>query len=839
MRRHRSSLMVYRRFYFLLLLSLCVSSYSPEISAAASSRVIEQYKSALELTPDDVNIRYLLGRSLIQHGDYAGGIEEFLRVYPEKRSEPEINYNLGFAYLQRADYDNAEKYFNAVLAIDEGAARDYRLDKAFLSLGTHYQQAGEIEKAIKNFTLSLRLNEKNIKIYLMLALLHSNMGDNGSALKYLERARDIDAQDEELIKFLTSIHNRMGNDYLAKNMNGEARMEFEKVLAIDSSDLYAIYYLGYLDYLQKDMESAVLRLGKLTALKIEDESLKQGIKPLLFNIGAYYLQNEKFEKARLTMEKVVMLFPDYPKAYFYLGLASFSMADYDKAIDVFEKTVKLDPSNARAVKQLGKAYDEARKQHFEKGKEYYQAKKYGEALAELERTIQISPGFEPAKKYRDAVIAAFEVVRKEEEVRLGATTSALVKEARSFLAEGELLSARGKLLKIKEIDPLNGEADDLLKECLEKINARIEENLLNARAQVGAEEYYKAIRAFKEVLFLEPDHSEASAGISLAAKKLASRVEAINRDAEAFMSKESFRQALDSYSAVLKLNPEEKTALAGRQLALSRLDVYYDEYLGMGSDYEKLEQFSEALSYFQKALDLKPGDSAALSKIGNVRQRMGSLKGIEEMLNGAQKAFSGGSLNEAISGFSNVLKLDADNNDAKKGLREAKSSRNGKVDSMLSHASSLYNAGKYKETVEICREILALDAEEKKAAMLLAKAKNAINGETNPIVTKGKKLFDEGSLDEAGILFTKAMRSDPGNMVAQRYLSKMDPQRLLRVIDAEIKRSYLLGIDSYTSGNYKDALKSWNEVLELDPSHEKTLLNIGKAKKKLAAIKGE
>ncbi len=328
-------------------------------------------------------------------------------------------------------------------------------------------------------------------------------------------------------------------------------------------------------------------------------------------------------------------------------------------------------------------------------------------------------------------------------------------------------------------------------------------------------------------------------GIKTAGQKLASQLAVMNRDAEMYMSKELFRRAFDSYLKVLEINPEDKSALVGRQLSLAKLDIYYDEYLGMGRDYEKLEQFSEALSYFKKALNLKPGDSVALSKIGNVRQKMGSLKGIEEMLNGAQIAFSRGRLNEAISGFLNVLKLDADNNDAKKGLKEARNSRRSKVDSMLSKASSLYNGKRYKETVNLCRKILTLDAEEKKAAMLLSKARNAINSATNPLVAKGIKLFDEGSLDEAVIIFTRAMRSDPGNMVAQRYLSKVDPQHLLKVVNAKIKRSYLMGIDRYTSGKYKDALKSWNDVLDLDPSHEKALLNIGKAKKKIASIKGK
>ncbi len=258
----------------------------------------------------------------------------------------------------------------------------------------------------------------------------------------------------------------------------------------------------------------------------------------------------------------------------------------------------------------------------------------------------------------------------------------------------------------------------------------------------------------------------------------------------------------------------------------------------MGRDYKKLEQFSEALLYFKKALNLKPGDGAALSEIGNVRQKMGSLKGIEEMLKGAKKAFAKGMFNEAISGFSNVLKLDPGNKYAGKSLKEVRASRRKKVASMLSKASSLYNGKKYKDTVYLCRKILALDGEEKKASHLLANARKAIKSETNPLVAEGKKLFDTGNVDAAVILFRRALRSDPGNSVAQRYLSKVDSELVLKVLGKEVKKFYLLGIDRYTKGRYEEALKAWNNVLGLEPEHEKALLNIGKAKRKLAAIKG-
>ena len=823
----------------LLILSLTILHSSPEISAATSSKIIDQYRNALKITPEDTNTRYLLGRFLVQHGDYAAGIEEFLKVYPEKKLEPEINYNLGFAYLKTAAYDKADQYFNTLLSIDANAARDYRLDYAFINLGTHYRELGKFERAIRCFNLALRLNAGNIKTYLMLALLHSNKGDNGAALKYLEQAREIDDKDEELIKFITSIHNRIGSDYIANNLNAKARTQFEKVLEVDSSDLYAIYYLGYLDYLEKDMESSAKRLGILTSLKMDDEDIKQGIRPLLFNIGAYYLQNERYEKAGQSMERVLAVFPGYTKARYYLGLAAMNMEDYDKAIAVFEKVVELEPSNAKAIKHLGRVYDKARVQHFEKGKEYYHAKKYKEALVELERSILISPDFAPAIKYRDVVLEAFEGIRKEAEEKLGVRTSALIKEAKTLLADGELLAAREKLLKVKEIDPLNSDADAILKLCLKRIDAQIEKNLDFARTQMNEGKYYRAIKAFRKVIFFKPEHSEALGGIRNAGQKMELQLEAMKRDGETHMSNESFRRANQVYSKMLEINPEDEVALSGQQLSRSKLDIYYDEYLGMGRDYKKLKQFTEALAYFKKALNLKPGDLPALDEIASVRQKMGSLKGIEKILKAALNAFSKDRLNEAISGFLNVLKLDPDNKDAKRGLKEARNSRREKVDSMLTRAYSLYKVGKYNNTVDLSIKILALDSEEEKAKRLLAKARKAIRNEANPLLAKGRKLFDDGFLDAAVILFRKALKTDPGNLVARRYLSKMDSKHVLKIVEREMKKSYLIGIDSYTHGKYKKALDAWNDVLDLDPEHEKALLNIAKAKRKLAATKGE
>jgi cytochrome c-type biogenesis protein CcmH/NrfG len=51
------------------------------------------------------------------------------------------------------------------------------------------------------------------------------------------------------------------------------------------------------------------------------------------------------------------------------------------------------------------------------------------------------------------------------------------------------------------------------------------------------------------------------------------------------------------------------------------------------------------------------------------------------------------------------------------------------------------------------------------------------------------------------------------------------------------ERLYLLGIENYTKGKYEDAVALWNQVLVLNPRHEKARMNIEKARRKILQIK--
>lgn len=806
--------------------------------AESDSKAVVYYRKALELDPSDTETRYYLGIALLSQGDYEAGVKELLNVYPERTEEPEINFNIGYAYLQLKKPGDAFKYFDALSTLNSASAKDYRLDAAFLNLGLEYDKSGDTGKTLACFESALKINAENIRTYLALGSVYLKMGDNERAIGYLEKAGEIDGNNGDIIKMLAAAHNNMGVDYLGRKRYGEAKKEFRNVLEMDSSHLYATYYLGYICYLEKDYDTALFNLDKLTSLKIEDENLKKALKPLLFNLAAHYAEAGKYETALKILDRIVRFFPDYSKALYYAGAVAADNEDFDKAIEMFEKYLEKEPSDQDVVAQLGMVYDKAKASHFEAGKRYYDDKNYRDALNEFEKALLISPEFGAARKYRDVVASELEGIREKEKKRLNTVVLPLLSEGKALLNDGELLAAEEKLLQAKSLDPSNNEAAAELLKCRNLIDQEITRNLDEGKNYMESKKYYNSLRSFRNVVFYDPENESANEYIVEVRRLLDNEVDPYLRAGEKYIKDENYRKALERYERALDIDPENKNAASGKELASVKIDSFFDEYLGMARDYTKVKQFQIAKGYYNEALDLKPGDSVALAEIAELRQKMGSLKGLDAMLKDAQRALVKGKYNKAISGFSNVLKIDSGNSEATRGLKEASYRKQNRIDAMIAEAETLYENGDYHDTIDLCREIESLERGETRARKLLDNSKNAINNASAPHIARGKELFDKGDIDGAVISFKKALGYDPGNALVRRYLSRIDSHQIERIVEKEIKRAYLAGLDNYTKGKYEEALNEWRKVLELDSDHERALLNIDKANRKLTAISG-
>jgi tetratricopeptide (TPR) repeat protein len=107
---------------------------------------------------------------------------------------------------------------------------------------------------------------------------------------------------------------------------------------------------------------------------------------------------------------------------------------------------------------------------------------------------------------------------------------------------------------------------------------------------------------------------------------------------------------------------------------------------------------------------------------------------------------------------------------------------------------------------------------------ILQKAKNKLNdiisekiklAEQSTNFLKKKKLLEEG------------LQIDPDNEVIKEMLKTIDKK-----IDEEVTKLYFKGVDYYAEDKLKEAIKVWEEALQLKPNHKRISVDLARAKEK-------
>jgi adenylate cyclase len=177
------------------------------------------------------------------------------------------------------------------------------------------------------------------------------------------------------------------NQY-TKEANDHARMLFKKALEIDSGYAMALEKMGWTHLIDwtmgwsSDPESVNLafELGQRAAAV--DDSV-EGTHCLLGNV---YLWRKQYDKAVELYEKSLTLNPNYANGLCDLGGVLSFAGKPQEAVELIERALRLDPFFPYHFFYLGHAY--------------FLIKNYEEALAALEKAIAGNPEFFPARAFR-------------------------------------------------------------------------------------------------------------------------------------------------------------------------------------------------------------------------------------------------------------------------------------------------------------------------------------------------------------------------------------------------------------------------------------------------------
>lgn len=153
-----------------------------------TAEAIPAYEKAVALKPDSITLRYALGALLWKAIRYDEAEQVFLEILRRQPGEPRASFNLGDIYLTNGDAAKAIPFL-------ETAAKSFPDEfDTHLALGKAYLGANQIEKAIAELEIAVKLNDKIAEGFYHLGLALQRGGRKEEAKKAMSKTQELKKQ---------------------------------------------------------------------------------------------------------------------------------------------------------------------------------------------------------------------------------------------------------------------------------------------------------------------------------------------------------------------------------------------------------------------------------------------------------------------------------------------------------------------------------------------------------------------------------------------------------------------------------------------------------------------
>jgi tetratricopeptide (TPR) repeat protein len=350
------------------------------------------FREALERDPGDLRCNTSLGELALKNGLYLEALEYFNKAIERDESFFKAWYYKGLTQLRLGDLKDAEKCLNrASYGLDWYAVAHFELAQLTAS-------QGRLDRAWQHINNSIKSNGFNSQAHAVRALILIGMGRYDEALDVAKTNLTADPLDLFSKQLQVTAAEAAGTEDVLLGALDAELLELTRADGENHIEL-AIRFARCGDF------ADAIKVLELSA----DESLEPIVSPLLYYYQAYYhMQMEEPERARNLLKKAsaespkycfpyrletypvlewaILENPDDALAHYLLGNLLKKCQRPGEAVAHWERSVKLDPGNVVAQRNLGQAYYE--EGDLQKAKAAYQAAiqadpSAGKAITEL------------------------------------------------------------------------------------------------------------------------------------------------------------------------------------------------------------------------------------------------------------------------------------------------------------------------------------------------------------------------------------------------------------------------------------------------------------------------
>jgi tetratricopeptide (TPR) repeat protein len=264
--------------------------------------------------------------------DRSGDPAQAFRIWKENRSGPFL-VTLGECLRKTGQGQAAERYYKV-------ATDTLRFTPAFFKLEQFYESEGRPNEAVEAYAAVLTNTEdrtEQINAYMAIGKLYARLGDRQRAHLYFQSAFDLKptaSLANEIGFFLRTVRDFEGSNWWYQ---GWAKLE------PNNSDPYRMLGMN------------AIELGTLNqAIGYLQVALQFGgpDRDVFFYMGDAHFRLGEFPQARDDLEKAAARGPKNVTILARLGETYEAMGDSTKALEVYQRILQLDPSNAQALSGL-------------------------------------------------------------------------------------------------------------------------------------------------------------------------------------------------------------------------------------------------------------------------------------------------------------------------------------------------------------------------------------------------------------------------------------------------------------------------------------------------------
>lgn len=563
----------------------------------------EDASIAIEHNPfitDAYEVRGVARQNLGNHKDAIADYAKALSMLPENRS---ILFNKALAEEEIKDYDSAGKSYESLLKAHPNYDNGY-IGRARLELST-----GDTVKALADLNKALEINKNATNAYVMRAdiAIHSNK-DFAGALSDMNKAIELQP------KFAGLFINRAFLRYNLDDYFG-AMADYDYALQLDPLNSVALFNRGLLRAEVHDNNKAIDDFTKVLSLDNNDYKA-------LYNRALLYKEIHDHKNALTDLNRVIEAYPDFAGAYFMRFEIYRMSGDKRRAENDYNKAMAL-AKKPLSVSEKGKDNDNTP----DSEPQEVVANRFTSLLT-IDNNADVEEEYNN-KSIRGRVQDRNINIETEPMFTLSYYSSpSQLKENSCFIREVDELNSTRMLrflLMVTNHEPQLNDETDIRRhfESIEAYNSQLSTHTPRAIDYFGRamdfmtlHNYKSAIADLNRAIEMTPDFTMAYFMRSIARYK-ESKTAVITTDTD---NNKALAAQLSNEKAKISL----KEILADIDHTIKLSPGMSQAYYNKGNIFIEINDYTSAISAYNKAIELKPDFGEAFYNRGYVYLKLGN-----------------------------------------------------------------------------------------------------------------------------------------------------------------------------------------------------------------------